>query len=108
MKLPLPTCLTTYFAVHEGADIALLGDCFAPEATVLDEGRQYEGHEAIQNWLRNALEQFACRTEPLEVREGEGRVTVRTRVSGNFPGSPVELDHHFVLSGDKIQALEIR
>jgi hypothetical protein len=35
-------------------------------------------------------------------------VTVRARLTGKFPGSPVELDHIFKLSNDKIASLEIR
>jgi hypothetical protein len=36
------------------------------------------------------------------------KVTVRARVTGAFPGSPIELDHIFKLSNDKIASLEIR
>jgi hypothetical protein len=32
----------------------------------------------------------------------------RQRVSGNFPGSPIELHHVFTLDGTKIASLEIR
>jgi hypothetical protein len=35
-------------------------------------------------------------------------VTVRARLTGEFPESPVELDHIFKLSNDKIVFLEIR
>jgi len=35
-------------------------------------------------------------------------VTVRARLTGEFPGSPVELDHIFKLSKNKIVSLEIR
>ena len=40
------------------------------------------------------------------VEEGE-RITVTSRLVGNFPGSPVDLDYRFVLEGDKIARLEI-
>ena len=33
---------------------------------------------------------------------------VRARLTGEFPGSPVELDHIFKLSNNKIASLEIR
>jgi len=38
----------------------------------------------------------------------ETRLTVRARLTGEFPGSPVELDHIFKLSNNKIASLEIR
>jgi hypothetical protein len=36
------------------------------------------------------------------------QVTVRARLTGEFPGSPIELDHIFTLSNGKIASLEIR
>ncbi len=74
---------------------------------MLDEGRRYEGRRAIEAWLRDAMAKFACTVEPLQVTQGEGQLTVRAKVSGNFPGSPVELDHHVTLADGKIAALEI-
>ena len=35
-------------------------------------------------------------------------VTVRARLTGEFLGGPVELDHIFKLSNNKIASLEIR
>ena len=33
---------------------------------------------------------------------------MRARLTGEFPGGPVELDHIFKLSNDKVVSLEIR
>jgi len=38
----------------------------------------------------------------------DGKVVVTGRVSGNFPGSPITLDHIFEIEGGKIVSLEIR
>jgi hypothetical protein len=38
----------------------------------------------------------------------ESRTIVTGKVSGNFPNSPVTLEHIFRLDGDKIASLEIR
>jgi hypothetical protein len=46
--------------------------------------------------------------EPIGVVEREGTTVVTGKVSGNFPGSPVNLEHIFRLKGDKIASLEIR
>ncbi|MFP5076245.1 hypothetical protein ACLE20_02965 [Rhizobium sp. YIM 134829] len=49
---------------------------------------------------------MAVYKQPLEtVREGD-RVQVHARVSGNFPGSPIMLTHHFTLKSDQILRLE--
>jgi hypothetical protein len=49
----------------------------------------------------------AFTVEPLRVAQQGSSVRVRARVSGNFPGSPVELEHVFRLGGGKIESLEI-
>lgn len=46
--------------------------------------------------------------EPLSSLEGDGRIIVSAKVSGNFPGSPITLNHIFELAGDRIVSLEIR
>ncbi len=41
-------------------------------------------------------------------RSGDGeKVTVRGRPTGEFPGSPAELDHIFETANNKIASLEI-
>jgi hypothetical protein len=46
--------------------------------------------------------------EPLSAVERNGNTVVTGKVSGNFPNSPVTLEHSFRLEGDKIASLEIR
>ena len=38
----------------------------------------------------------------------DGKTVVTSRVAGNFPGSPVNLEYVFGLERDKITSLEIR
>jgi len=108
MAVSLPDVITAYFEVSNGADITHLTHCFTPDAVVLDEGRIHRGHEAIQSWQREAQMKSEYSVEPLGVvREGD-RMTVTAKVAGNFPGSPVQLEHVFDLAGDKIRSLEIK
>src|SRR6266436_4882237 len=44
----------------------------------------------------------------VDVQTHGDEVTVRARLTGEFPGSPVELDYIFKLSNNKIASLEIR
>ena len=44
----------------------------------------------------------------LTVEERDGKTVVIGKVSGDFPNSPVQLQHIFGLEGDKIVSLEIR
>lgn len=104
----LPTVIDTYFAASNRSDIAGLVHCFAPNATVHDEGRTHRGHEAIAAWQTEAQKKFEYSIEPLDTLHEGNHVTVTTNVVGNFPGSPVQLEHIFVLADDKIESLVIR
>jgi hypothetical protein len=41
------------------------------------------------------------------VEDEAGKTVVTSRLTGNFPGSPVNLRFFFALDGDKIATLEI-
>ena len=45
--------------------------------------------------------------EPVATSARGGKTVVSTKLTGNFPGSPVTLDFVFTLEGGKIAALEI-
>lgn len=107
MPLTLPNSIATFFDASNGGDIARLNLCFAPDAIVHDESHRHVGHQAIQSWLREAKIKYAYAAQPLTVAREGSRITVTAKVVGNFPGSPIELDHVFALSGDLIQSLQI-
>jgi len=46
--------------------------------------------------------------EPVAASARGGKIVVSTKLTGNFPGSPVTLDFVFTLEGGKIAALEIK
>jgi hypothetical protein len=107
MSMSLPTAIAAYFDVSNGADDVHLTDSFAPDAVVRDESQAHHGPQAIRLWLREARRKYQQRVEPLRLTRDGARVTVTGKVSGNFPGSPLQLDHVFELRDDKIQSLEI-
>jgi hypothetical protein len=107
MHLSLPSPISTYFAVSNGAAITELAHCFTPDAAVFDEGRAHRGHHAIASWQRNPRQKFTCTVKPVSISRTGDRMTVAADVAGNFPGSPVRLDHRFDLAGDRIQSLSI-
>ena len=105
MHLPRP--LSTFFRAENANDLEALALCFISSATVLDEGRTIEGVDAIKRWMDDAKRKYQHTVEPLELTEREGKSVVTARVSGNFPSSPVNLEHIFKLRGGKIASLEI-
>ena len=46
-------------------------------------------------------------SEPSACEQGEAKTVVTSRLTGNFPRSPLDLRYFFELAGDKIAALEI-
>ena len=107
MSTQLPDSIATFFRISNGAEAAELRHCFAESAVVRDESRTHQGYEAIQAWLLEAQRKYAYRVEPLDVAQQGASVKVRAKVTGNFPGSPVELEHVFRLAGGRIESLEI-
>jgi hypothetical protein len=107
MTLNLPKPIELYFAAENSGDTDALAHCFAADGTVLDEGRTLKGRDAIRAWNRAAKATYGHRVEPQAMEHKAGTVTVRGKVSGNFPGSPAILSFNFQLAGEKIAHLEI-
>ena len=107
MSLAVPDPIARYFAADKRSDAASLAACFTPDAAVIDKGNTYVGHEAIRQWLANASTQYTYTVEPFALAQHDGRTIVTSRLTGNFPGSPVDLRYIFALESDGITALEI-
>jgi hypothetical protein len=107
MSVELPDPIASFFAVSNGADPAALERCFTDDALVRDERQTHQGRTAIAAWLREVQRKLAYRAEPLHAAREGSLVRVRARVTGTFPGSPVELDHVFRLGNGGIESLEI-
>lgn len=107
MNISLPEAVTTFFQISNGADPSRVAECFAQDASVIDEERKHQGIKAIESWQRQVREASSFTVTLLNACSAGDRLTVQTRVAGDFPGSPLELDHLFVLKNDRIQSLEI-
>lgn len=108
MALDMPEPVAEYLAAEKAKDADALSRCFAEDGTVHDEGQDYQGRDSIRQWKQAADAKYRYVFQSINVQTFGDLVTVRARLSGDFPGSPVELDHIFKLSGDKIACLEIR
>jgi hypothetical protein len=108
MTLHLPKPIEVYMSSENAHDIETLGACFAPDATVKDEGHTVTGLKAIAAWRRETTKKYQHTIEPVAIAECDGKTVVTSKLSGNFPGSPLTLDFVFKLQGDKIASLEIQ
>ena len=105
-KLNLPEPIAAYFQADAHAGEAIT-HCFTEQAVVKDEGRTHSGHAAIKAWKLDASTKYSYTSEPIGLEEKDGGYVVTSRVSGNFPGSPVDLRFAFRLERGKIVFLEI-
>src|SRR5258705_4101422 len=108
MTHDLADLLAGYFDAEDRNDTEGLSAYFADDAVVRDEGRTIEGVPSIKQWMRDVKKKYHNTVEPLEVVEREGKTVVTARVAGNFPNSPIQLDHIFEIEGNRIVSLEIR
>ena len=106
MTLELPEPVATYFIADKG-DSEAVSQCFTENASVKDEGHTYKGRAAVKKWKAEASTKYQYTSEPLACEHKDGKFVVTSRLTGNFPGSPVNLRFFFGLEGDKIASLEI-
>ena len=104
--LNLPEPIAAYFEAdkHDGDAVSR---CFTAQAIVKDEGRTHSGSAAIRAWKIDASTKYSYTSEPFAVQGRDGGYVVTSRLTGNFPGSPVDLRFVFRLERGKIAYLEI-
>jgi len=108
MPLPLPKPIDLFMSSENTHDTDALAECFVPDATVQDEGQTLKGLKVIKAWRLETAKKYQHTLEPLAASARGGKTVVSTKLTGNFPGSPIMLDFVFTLQGDKIAALEIK
>ena len=96
-----------YIAAANAQDIEAVAASFSEKAVVQDEGQDREGLAAIRRWAIEVSKKYRPTVEVLDVAQAAGKTILTGRISGDFPGSPIELRYAFTLNGGKIERLEI-
>jgi SnoaL-like domain len=104
--IDLPAPVAAYFAA-DTTDAETVAQCFTDRAVVIDERQEYRGRTAIAGWKAEASAKFRYTVDLLGADVAGNQTSVIGRVTGDFPGSPVDLQYRFTLEGDKIARLEI-
>lgn len=104
--LILPDPIAAYFAADQHNPDAV-ARCFTTQAVVKDEGRAYMGLDAIKAWKATAQARYSYTSKPFVIEQEDQVHVVTSRVTGNFPGSPVDLWYRFRLERGLIASLEI-
>ena len=106
-SVDLPTPIAIYIVAANRGDTEALAQCFAGNAVVRDEGKTIQGLAAIKKWMIETKQKYQHTIEPLSATQKDGKTIVTNRLTGNFPGSPIELEFVFTLERDEIATLEI-
>src|SRR5260221_907152 len=89
MTLDAPEPIAAYLAAEEAKDADALSRCFTEDGAVRDEGRDYRGRHAIRQWKQAADEKYRYVLRAVDVQTFGDLVTVRARLTGEFPWRPV-------------------
>jgi hypothetical protein len=106
INMQLPEPIAEYFDADE-RDGESVARCFTKQAVVKDEGQTHCGRLAIKMWKIESSAKYSYTSEPFAMEQKDGRYIVTGRLTGNFPGSPVDLRFDFRLERGKIAFLEI-
>jgi hypothetical protein len=102
----VPAVITEYLERHVARDEEGSIAAFAPDATVIDEGRTYNGLPEIRSWLSRTSSEYTY-TSTVTGHEvlDDGRIVVHRRLEGNFPGGIADLRSEFTLDSGLIAKL---
>jgi hypothetical protein len=107
MTPTLPPILATMLMAHNAHDSGAFTTCFADDAVVRDEGQKHVGKAAIRTWFETVSRKYDPVFHVTAFALVDGEPVLTGKVSGNFPGSPIELRYRTGVEDGKIVALTI-
>lgn len=104
----LPELITSYLRAHAARDLDLALRSYAPDATVVDEGRTYRGPDEIRGWLSRSASEYTYTVAITgAAKVGDDGYDVMQHLEGDFPGGVVDLHYRFLLRDGMIIRLVI-
>ncbi|RDV03990.1 nuclear transport factor 2 family protein [Undibacter mobilis] len=103
----LPKAVADYIAATNAHDTKAIVAAFAETGAVHDEGKLHRGRDAIASWADHTVANYRMTMTPLAATEADGQTVVKARVSGTFPGSPLDLTFNFIFGADGIRELKV-
>ena len=107
-EITVPKAISQYQAAHDNRDVATALAQFTLTASVIDDGKKYEGMDGVETFLRKAGSEYTYSRTLIAAEEVSSdcwRVT--NRLEGNFPGGIVDLSYEFLLEDGLISRLVI-
>lgn len=103
----LPKVIAYLVQAQDHFDSNAYADCFSKTASVFDEGKTYNGHKEIEQWISHNNEKYKTVMKPIAYKESGTTGILSAEISGTFPGSPIVLQYHFEFAGGLIELLKI-
>ncbi|AGK95510.1 nuclear transport factor 2 family protein [Clostridium pasteurianum] len=107
MNIKLPQPIAYFIKAKNEHNSNELISYFSDNAIVQDEGENICGVKAIKEWIDETNKKYNDTLEALNLVEKNENIVLTAVVSGNFEGSPTNLDFYFTLNNDKITTLKI-
>lgn len=101
----LPKAVADLVKAQNDFDSVAYAKCFTETAVVFDEGKTHEGRKEIESWINKANKKYQAVMKPIDYSETEH--TLKTEISGTFPGSPIIMTYHYEFDDGLIQSLRI-
>ena len=107
MITDLPPTIARFVETSNVRDVNGFVSCFAAHAVVEDDGGTHRGLDQVRAWKQKTQDANSYSIDPVRLETRNGDTILTATLTGDFPGSPVDLDYAFTLVGDAIQALRI-
>ena len=108
MSIKLSPVIEAFLKAKNDYDSTAFVACFSEDAVVQDEGQEISGKTAIKKWMETSTAKYRLTIAAKRLIERDNETVLTAQVSGDFEGSPVLLDYHFVIDETKISRLRIQ
>jgi len=108
MQNILPDVIKTYINASNERDIDTFISLFTNDAIVHDEGEEHRGLAAIRDWFTSTVAKYNFTLVPGDSTSDGTETILALKMSGEFPGSPVDAKFHFKLNNHRIVKLSVR
>jgi ketosteroid isomerase-like protein len=106
MTLNLAKPIADYIDANARLDLDGMMKPFSPDAVFIDNGKHFDGHDAIRRLFEEEVLPVKAIFMPETVREDGDDIMLEGPAHGDFPGSPIRFTYRFTLVNDAIRTLE--
>lgn len=107
MTTIVPPSITAYLLAENSHNPNAVAACFSPDGVIRDEGKVRRGRTEIEAWKVETNAKYSAKIAPVEVSAVDGGYLLIASVSGNFPGSPLNMNFRFSVNDSLIDVLEV-